>query len=285
MKTILLLLLFCANALFAGARFGPNQAFDPRQVSNLVFWVSSSSLSGTDGSKVSMWPDRSTAGNSLVSGSSTNQPFLTNNIVNGRPIVQFSASSSYMSNTWAAFSGYATINSFAVLRITTTAAADTQTLPFIWMIGDSVVPPFWVEASSAGALTGEYICPVLIVTALSALSARAGSSTYRATAGTLAMHFYNQSASGSKFFKNGTEYPLDLVSGTGFTTNSASGPLAAVGSGPVFFNATVASGVVTPQAFANTVLDFATYNALLTTNDRKRVEQFFARRYGPTLLQ
>ncbi len=269
MKKLLLIFLVAAQSLFAGARFGPNQAFRPQQISGLVFWVSSSSLVGANGSLIPLWQDQSTAGNHLVQGASSNQPRLTNNIVNGRPIVQFITDLTYITNTWAAFSGYATINSFMAVKINAAAAADTATLPQVWFIGNTAVPPFWEHASASGSISGEYICPATFTTALSALVGRAGSSTYRATAGSLALI---------------TEYPLDLVSG--ITTNSASGPLASGASGPVFFNATVgAAGAILPSSANNSILDFMTFNVILTTNDRQRVEQFFARRYGPTLLQ
>ncbi|MDD4082175.1 MAG: LamG domain-containing protein [Sphaerochaetaceae bacterium] len=65
---------------------------NPASISNLALWISADSITGlTNGQSVSTWNDLSGNGRNFTQATGSKQPIYTTNIVNGLPVVRFTA--------------------------------------------------------------------------------------------------------------------------------------------------------------------------------------------------
>ncbi|WP_437759495.1 LamG-like jellyroll fold domain-containing protein [Sorangium sp. So ce1389] len=80
--------------LFGGIRLSSNP-FDPRRISGLTHWFRGDRV-GLSGGKVASWIDLSGSGNTATQGSGTAQPTWVDAALNGRPVVRFDGSTSFI---------------------------------------------------------------------------------------------------------------------------------------------------------------------------------------------
>jgi hypothetical protein len=81
--------------LFGGVRLLSNP-FDPRRISGLTHWFRSDRV-GLSGDKVASWVDLSGSGNTATQGTGTAQPTWVDAAMNGRPVVRFDGSNTFLS--------------------------------------------------------------------------------------------------------------------------------------------------------------------------------------------
>ncbi len=86
-----LFLFFLFISVFGQAQTGPGGVEDVSGTSNLTMWLDANTISQTNGTNISSWTDQSGYGNTAnaVSG---NEPVFQTNVLNGFPVVRFTAS-------------------------------------------------------------------------------------------------------------------------------------------------------------------------------------------------
>jgi hypothetical protein len=89
-------------------------SFNPRKISGLNMWLRADKGIILNGSNVSQWQDQSGSSNHVTQSNASNQPGFFENVLNGRPIVKFTAPNHFMSIT-APLTG-STQSIFAVFR-------------------------------------------------------------------------------------------------------------------------------------------------------------------------
>jgi len=107
----------------------PPGAFNPMPDNNLLVWYDATSLSGTNGSSVTAWVDKSGNGNDLgPSGSGGGNPTLTVPGQNGLPVVAFSGTQCLQSaKSWLVKLGFT--NPYSIISLTRLAGSiNTDTL-------------------------------------------------------------------------------------------------------------------------------------------------------------
>lgn len=70
--------------------------FNPRRVANLAIWWAADQGITLSSSKVSRMNDLSSNGNHAVQGTALNQPTYVNNVINGKPILRFDGTNSFI---------------------------------------------------------------------------------------------------------------------------------------------------------------------------------------------
>lgn len=98
-------------------------AFEPSQLTGLVIWLSSTSITGVDsGSSLSTWIDSSGQGNHVTQTSAVSQPTFQTNAQNGLPAVRFTAAN----KSWLLGSAYSVaqpLTYFATYKATNKVAS------------------------------------------------------------------------------------------------------------------------------------------------------------------
>lgn len=115
-------------------------AFNPRKLVGMVGWWRADKGLTLNGTKVATWADQSGRGNDLSQPTNANRPTLTNNALNGKPVVTFAdASATWMTSTSADLAPTAAVTMVAVARYTT-----QQTVSFIGGRGDTGSAGYWL---------------------------------------------------------------------------------------------------------------------------------------------
>lgn len=93
----------------------------------------------TDGQSVQQWNDRSSAGSNASQGTAGNRPVFKVNIINGKPVVRFTAASSHymLANGAAAFAQGSDIPFTVFIVGSVTAASGTQSWCGWWNSGNA----------------------------------------------------------------------------------------------------------------------------------------------------
>jgi len=213
----------------------------PKSLSGLVFWLDADAPSTiTQSTGVSQWNDKSGSNNNVVQATGSRQPSYVQNILNGKPVVRFTAASSQTMTTSTNFASPVSV--IYVARQTGNYARILSGLTNNWLLG------FWggchQQAYHEGWLTS------------SCGSGPPGSDT----------NWYIQSTvetgALSTYFENGTQ----IVS----NANGVVGPngLSLVGhlGSSEFSNADIAEVVI--------------YNRALSDAERQKVEGYLAQKWG-----
>lgn len=94
-------------------------SFIPFSTDGLNLWLKADSLSLSDGDQVSSWNDSSGNGNNATQSNSSYKPIFKTGILNGKPVVRFTASDDHIICPNGVFSGVSTETSmFIVMKVT-----------------------------------------------------------------------------------------------------------------------------------------------------------------------
>ena len=85
-------------------------SFIPFSTDGLNLWLKADSLSLSDGDQVSSWNDSSGNGNNATQSNSSYKPIFKTGILNGKPVVRFTASDDHIICPNGVFSGVSTEN-------------------------------------------------------------------------------------------------------------------------------------------------------------------------------
>jgi hypothetical protein len=118
---------------FMGNRRRAFGAFSPASLSGLKFWLNNDSLSGSDGDAVRLWTNAAAA-NGFTNGISGAIPFLTNNVVNGRPAVAFDGNNDLLLAT-GGFDALNNVGSASVFIVCKRNVAQSARVIFCFWIG------------------------------------------------------------------------------------------------------------------------------------------------------
>lgn len=231
-------------------------------INGLVVWFETTmpqsfdTASADDGKAISTWYDLSQNKNNAVAGTA---PVYTSNFTNGLPVVKFtSASSQYL-----AFTGSDLANSNYTIFLVASRASTQSTNMIIsgnassayqnlhagWFSGPTFRVSHYGESVGntdfVNYSTSSYVAPIF------------------------AIHSFNfDSSVGRYYFENGTQRVFVSSSQSKTPISSWSGS---------------AIGRSTSSYFDGYVAEIIMYNRVLTTNERKDVEQYLGKKWGITV--
>jgi hypothetical protein len=130
---------FMAQATRQAATSPPS--FSLPQSERLVLWMAASDLSASDGTTIGTWVDKSGGGNHFTNPATANQPFITNNVINGLPALRFHSAARWLQNSNSFLSGARTAEVFTVVRpISTANAASMWAFAEVGVSGNAAHP-------------------------------------------------------------------------------------------------------------------------------------------------
>lgn len=222
------------------------QAFDPRTIVGLKFWLDASRISGlSDGAAVAQWDDSSGQGNHATQATAANQPVYKAGVINGRPVVRFDGSNDSLR---APFGLAHQHTQFVVLRFVVAGGS-----PAGFFASDNT--------SYAGGFiyTGGKLCVYETGANFSEGSTE--------TAGVASIQSFISASTGLNYrhFKNGAEIVKTGTNNIGTGTPSQY-VLGARANSTSFSNCDIA--------------EVLCYNSALSDSDRARVQNYLGAKYG-----
>lgn len=239
----LLPLFFCSSAFAGFGTFGPNQCFVPKMLgSTIKIYVDTSSFSGfADGDAVGTAPDLSGNGNHLTAVL-TARPTYKVNIINGRPVMRFDGTANYLS---AVYSQNQPGTYFVVYRL---ASAAQDKLRLI----DASVNRWSMNNNNASVFSTGF----------------AGSNITDASAADTGPHVHT-------FVVNGASSSLSkdgATTGAGFVSGDC-------GANSLGTSIYIGTSTSLGNWLNGDIAELVLCDTSVASNDRKRIEQFFNRRY------
>ncbi len=218
--------------------------FDPSSISNLAMWEKADAITGvSNGGAVATWSDSSGNGRDLTQATSGNRPTYQTNVVNGKPVVRFSAASSQHITNSTNFTTPVTV----IYVGKQTGGANQRVLTSVgnnWLLG------FWNGAKNVAYLNGWV----------------AGAGVPGSPATDTSWHVYSAVETGS----------LSSVYGDG--TLLASNASGVAGPNGISIGCWAFSGVT--ECSNADVAEVLVYNSALSGNDRAAIENYLNRKYA-----
>jgi len=265
-----------------------NNKFLPTQYSNCVLWLDATDVNGTGRNPatgtITSWTDKSGSGNSSTGSAGT--PTLTANLLNGKPGVAFSSSSSsyiqipvVVTTDWSIFIVFSTTQTGPNSTPTPgPGQAHTDASGNHWWGGQGIfdgevgdtVSDFGI--SLCGSVTSGSSTLAYLGYGAGDTSSRTDTTEFSATAvntgaGFIGEFFRTQSTGNLQMYVNGAFQ----VSTTGSTATRSAPPTLKIGSiqttPPGYF-------------FTGNVYEIVCYSRVLSTNERQQIEGYFAWKWG-----
>ncbi len=92
-------------------------SFTPSNISGLKIWLSSDTLVNQSGGAVAQWGDLSGNNNSAIQPVSLNQPLVISNVINGKPVLEFNGSNSFMLMPSGLLDNLSSLSIFALVKL------------------------------------------------------------------------------------------------------------------------------------------------------------------------
>jgi len=263
-------------------RAAQRNRFLPPQYSNCVLWLDATDINGTGTNRatgtITSWTDKSGSGNSSTASGGT--PTLTANLLNGKPGVAFSSSSSsyiqipvVVTTDWSIFIVFSTTQTGPNCTPTPgPGQAHTDALGNHWWGGQGI---FDGEVGDTVNDFGISLCgspTAYLGYGAGDPSSRTDTTEFSATAvntgaGFIGEFFRTQSTGNLQMFVNGAFQ----VSTTGSTATRTSPPTLKIGS-----IQTTPAGYF----FTGNIYEIVCYSRVLSTNERQQIEGYLAWKWG-----
>lgn len=229
-------------------------AFVPTSITGLVLWVKADSLALSDGDPVSTWTDSSTQGNNLTQATGANQPTYKTAIVNGKPVVRFNGTSTFLSHADNASLSPAAISVFIVAKTNAAPLSGNRILlekelSFRFITSETSTANIAVRLGTSGTAWG---------------SGGFTGTTALTTSFSLWEMTYN-AVSDLEFYVNGTTAGSGAPSGDIFD-NTSTLYLGCYNATDFFWDGDVAEVLI--------------YNSALSTTNRQSVENYLTTKYS-----
>lgn len=242
-----------------------SSVFNPSNISGMLVWLQGDSLSNNaNGTSIALWPDISGNGNHFTNETSARQPYISNNVVNGKSAVRFAGTSSdfrWLSNNTGFATSKTNAEIFFVLRSEVAVA------------GANAINSWGLKPASASESAHPNTTSKIQVQFANSvgLTYSANVTNNYGDVGTVTnWHFWNCSVSNNEVI---ARYNGDVVLGLDFLTNTAIGF-----SNKLFIGRDAANG----NTWNGMIAEMMMYDHVLATNERANIYSFLSNRYSLT---
>jgi PKD repeat protein len=245
-------LFFLFGALIILVEKGYSQITSPSDISTLTLWLAADSgVTVGANSKVSFWSDLSGNNNGAAQNTVANQPIINNNVINGKPVITFNGSNSFMLTPIGMLDNVLGLSIFAVIKLKQNKNAGI-------FGSNSGFVNFEITSQSNGSIR---------IRNQNSDSRIVASDWFVLNKWTL------NSASGSN---SGSSFAWKNQINVTQTLNSAQLPIAS--------GIQQSLGRYASSLYANfDIAEFVIYSRVLTDNERLQVENYLRNKYAPTV--